>query len=159
MATSSNTTEDPTGRRTVVTLHDDRGEPYKFVSNGVSILGSSLFSEVISIPLSKDDGAVPPRPSLVRGQILIGVSIAVAPATVDYALTELQVLGYVGSTSTLIAHKMLGGQAAIMRVTFEDDDTFDRIGINARQIVNGLPSTDIVNVTQNSLTAVALMWS
>lgn len=156
MTTSSVT--DPSGRQTVVQLHDDRGEPFKFVSNAVPLVGQSLAQEVISIPLTKDDTVTPKRPSLTRGQIVISAQVVYTLA-IQYALADVTVIGYCGSTGTVIARAQLGAEAQIMRVTFEEDDTFDKIGIEALQIVDGQPSTNAVDVLQINLSAVAYMWS
>lgn len=149
---------DPSGRQTVVQLHDDRGAPFKFVSNAVPLRGQSLFQEVISIPLTKDDTNTPPRPNLVRGQIIVSAQVAYSLA-IQYALADVIVIGYCGSTGTVIGRAQLGAEAQIMRVTFEDDDTFDKIGIEALQLVDGLPSTNATDVLQINLSAVAYMWS
>lgn len=156
MATSS--VIDPSGRQTVVQLHDDRGEPYKFVSNAVPLVGQSLFQEVISIPLTKDDSVKPKRPFLTHGQIVVSAQVVTTNA-IQWALADVMVIGYCGSTGTVIGRAMLGQEAQIMRVTFEDEDTFDTIGIEARQIVDGAPSTNTAAVQQLNVSAVAYMWS
>lgn len=156
MTSSSSTTPDG---RTVVTIKDDAGQPYKFVSNVVSVRGSSEFNEVIAIPLTRDDSLPPPRPDLTRGQIFVTGQSAFNAAVHQYALAEINVIGYVGSRGTVIARFMLGGDADVGRVTFEEDDTFDKIGISARQIVDGVPSTDSTNVSSNNVAVVAYMWS
>lgn len=154
---------DPSGR-VVVHLHDDSGKPYKFVSNALSFRGNSQFTELISIPLREDEHASPPRPSLVRGQIIITAQIVFDVGTgLNMCAADVQVDGYIGSTPTTIARTMLGGfgnTGQVMRVTFQEDDTFDNISISARQIFNFVPSnaTGTTVVTAN-ISALAYMWS
>lgn len=157
----ASTSTSPDGR-TVVHLQDNGGEPSKFISDAISVLGISEFNEIISIPLAADAKAAPPRPAFVRGQILITAQDApfTNPVGIEYVLAEIVVIGYVGSSSTVIKRGMLGGMQQSMRVAFQEDDTFDRIAILARQIVDGQPSsvsTSLVDVLQVS--AVAIMWS
>lgn len=147
--------------RVLVTLHDDSGRPYKFVSDAIPILGQLNFTEVLAIPLTKDDTLTPPRPTLVRGQIFLGAQIAFDAAALDYVLADVVVIGYVGSTGTVLRRAQLGANqdASLLRITFEADDTFDKIGVEARCIVNGQPSAAVANINQANISAVALMWS
>lgn len=151
---------DPSGK-TIVHLRDDRGEPSKIFSNAIDVSGMSEFNEIISFDLNADANANPPRPAFVRGQIFITEQdVPADPIAIEYVLAELRVVGYVGSSATVLRTAMLGGEQQSMRVTFEEDDTFDRIAIEARQIVDGEPS----NVTAGSVdvltvAAIAIMWS
>lgn len=151
---------DPQGR-VVVNLKDDSGRPYKFVSNAIPIVGQSMFIEVLSIPLSQDDQLTPPRPNLVRGQIFLGAQISFDAAALQYVLADVVVIGYVGSTGTVLHRAQLGADpdASLLRVTFEEDDTFDKIGVEARCIVNGQPSASATGIAQANISALAIMWS
>lgn len=155
---------DAQGRKTVVTLHDDRGKPYKFAGNSVSVLADPTkgnpgpFQTVADIPLNEDPTVTPPRPNLLRGQLLIGASIAFDNQILlfDYVLAEVLVIGYMGGAGTVIAHGMLGALQTTMRATFEASDTFDRVSVIARQLVGSGTLTTPTNV---DVAVQALMWS
>lgn len=154
------TTQDALGRQTIVTLHDDRGEPYGFVSNGVDIRGKSIYGEIISIPFTPDKTAQPKaRPALKRGQILVSAHVSFRVGALNYVLADLQILGFIGSTGTVIASAQLGGACSAVRIPFGDIDTFDRISINARMLVNGVPSSVTTDILDATVIAVVDMWS
>ena len=143
----------------VVPVRDDSGKPYGFVSNGVSILGQSAFNEIISIPLYSDPDAKPhPRPACKRGQIVVTAQIAFTVGALVYVLADIQVVGFVGSTGTVLQSGQLGGANPAMRVAFGEVDTFDRIAVIARLLQNGLPSSSIVNIQTAVVGAVVDMW-
>jgi hypothetical protein len=154
---------DPSGRRTVVTLHDDRGKPYKYVSNSVSVLASAVnsnpgpYQNIATIELGEDLTQTPPRPNLLRGQLIVGASIAFGTGVLlfDYVLAEVLVIGYVGGSGTVIGHAMLGALQTIMRASFEDSDTFDRISVVGRQLVG---SGTLAQPNNVDLSVIALMW-
>jgi len=152
------TITDPSGRA-VVTFHDDRGAPYKFASNAVDVTGNVNFVDAIAIPLHADETQSPPRPCLTHGQILItGQSSLAAGSAHDFLLADVRVTGYVGSIGTVIGRAQIGGDQPMMRVTFDDEDTFDRIVIEARQCVDGDFSTVVAAPGVLLVAAVALMW-
>jgi hypothetical protein len=155
---------DAQGRRTVVTLHDDRGKPYKFVSSVVSVLSDPTlgnpgpFQSIAEIALNEDPNVNPPRPNLLRGQLFVGTNISFDNQILlfDYVLAEVLVIGYVGGTGTVIAHGELGALQTSMRASFEASDTFDRIAVLGRQLVG---SGGLTTPSVCELTVVALMWS
>lgn len=160
------TQTDPQGRKTVVQLHDDRGKPFKFVSNAFPLVDQFDFTEVLTIPLFADASVTPERPDLLKGQIFIAVQGAwnISVVFFDFVLAEILVVGYVGGVGTVIARGMIGGgvvggpqDGALMRVTFENDDTYDKIGILARQ--NDSQNANAPGQVQDlSISAVAYMW-
>lgn len=146
--------------RTVVQLHDDSGIPFSFVSSAISVLGQSEQIEIISIPLTPDENAQPrPRPALTRGQVLLSAQVVFDDIALDYALIDVEVVGYVGSQETTIARVQLGGNQPLARVTFQEDDTFHKIGVRARMMANGLPTSSTASISAAQLSALAYMWS
>jgi hypothetical protein len=145
--------------RTVVTIHDDRGEPYSNVFDAVDILGSQAFTDVVSLPLTPDASLPRPRPALVKGQIVIAAQISFTVGAIVYVLADVRVLGFCGSTAMTIAATEIGGGRPLMRVQFTEGDTFDRIVVQARFVVNGTPSSDPTGVQQCKVSAVVDMYT
>lgn len=148
------------GGRVVVNLHDDSGVPFKFISNTINLLGVSEFNEFISIPLTPDKDATPrPRPAMTRGQVIVTAQSAFDGVTFQYVLADVVVVGYVGTTPTVIARAQLGADGDQLRVPFQEDDTFDRIAILARAWIDGRASSSTTNIQALQLSAIANMWS
>lgn len=147
--------------RVVVQLHDDGGAaPYHFISDSVSIIGQSEMVQVIDIDLKRTDQVTPPRPPLVRGQILVSGSMTFLQfVDHDFGNIDVEVLGYIGSTPTTIGRASLAGVHPILRVTFGDRDTFDRITVRARVMLDGVPSSSTTDVLEASVQATAVMWN
>ena len=147
--------------RSVVTLHDNGGEPYQWVSNAVPVI-SAVFVPLINIPLTKDPQTN--RPSMVRGQIVVTATLSFDDSVLQFVFDEIVVTGFVGSSGTVLYRTTLSTQDPIARVTFDSRDTFDKITIDARLNVNGNP-TDLrhlgspQSILQNTITAVAYMWT
>jgi hypothetical protein len=148
-----------TDGRSVVELHDDHGEPFSDVSNGVDIKGQSQFQDILNLPLTPDRSLPKQRPALVKGQILVAAQISFTVGAVVYVLADVRVLGYCGSQPTIIAAFELGGSRSTYRVPFGDVDTFDRVVIQARFVVNGVPTSDTTDVTQAIVSTVVDMYT
>lgn len=144
--------------RAIVTYHDDTGEPYKWVSDAVSILGYSAYNTIINIPLSRDDSLPRKRPNLLKGQLTLNAQIAFDSGFNFFIMADLVVTGFIGATGTVISSLMLGGSQPVSRITFDSMDTFDRISVDARLNQNGVPSSNPAHVFQATVSAVLLMY-
>lgn len=145
--------------RTVVTIHDDRGEPYSNVTTGVDIKGQSVFQDIVNFPFKPDPNQEKPRPSLVKGQIVVSAQISFTVGALVYVLADVRVVGFAGSTGTIIAAAQLGGGNPLLRVLFDNTDTFDSVVVQARCVVNGTPSSDPTGIQNAIVSAVVDMYT
>lgn len=136
----------------------DLSEPFRFVSNGPPVQ-QATFQDLIVIPFNRDDTVHPPRPPLLRGTLLIGLQLAFDDTLYDWVWDDIEVTAFSGSTGSVIRRSTLSTVDNLLRIPFTDDDTFDKIVIAARQVINGAPSSASNGIMQNQLTAVATMWA
>lgn len=150
------TLTDPSGR-VVVKFSDDRGVPYQYPTQNANLSGQANFKEIYRLDLKPDNSLDPPRPALVRGNILVAVQTTFDPAAVDYVVADLLVQGFIGSTPTDIMRAQVGGDATLLRVTFSEEDTYDKISIQGRALLRGLPTTDPAQTI--TVAVLTYMWS
>lgn len=140
--------KDGSGRVTIKEL-DDRGEPELYVSNTEDCRGTSVFTEKIAIPFRR-------IPDAKKGSYVLGLLLVAAQVTdgsgADTVALEANVLGYVGSAPTVIRRMVFGPGASLQAVRFDVTDTFERVALEARVLVNGVPDGTTV-ITAASLQA------
>ena len=108
-----------------------RGDVDRISSELVDVRGQQAFVEVFRREI-KGAG---------RGQLVITADVFGGSAFLDQFLAvEVQTIGYLGSTPTVLARAALSRTHNQQRVEFSEEDSFDVIAVEARQIVNGAPS-------------------
>lgn len=120
-----------------------------YASKSQSAARTETFSEIVKVPL---DG-------VSRGQLVIGSSIA-PPAgfTGTTLLMEINVIGYMGALRTIVDRGVLSATSPNRRFHFDDVDTYTAIGVEARQVVDGVPNST-VTPAQFLLQGTGLFWS
>lgn len=139
-------------------LRADLAEPYRWASPAVSILQTSQYNAIIEIPLYREQAGII-RPPLLKGSLLINAQITFDVGFLHFVEADLRVSGYVGSTGTVIRRLQLGGSQPIARIPFDNDDTFDRISIEAFLLADGQPQVGNIHISQADISAVLTMWS
>jgi len=142
-------TRTPDGRVEIVEV-DDRDTAYPLlVTAPANILGLSGFSEVYRFPLERAR----------RGQLILSANVATTAAFVNqYVYIEVNVIAYLASAPILV-HRT-GLDANINLVTFDWDvpSTYGAIGIQAREVVDGLPSSINTGISALQLSAAGFYW-
>lgn len=149
---------DPSGRVTVHEI-DDRGLADTWTApQALDVRARGQFTELARIICDSTD-SFGRRVLYVRGCLFLSAIVVPGAAfTQQYLGMEINVTGYVGSTPILLKRigmdQSLSNQA---RYIWDGPEAFQAIGIEARQIVNGLPDG---TVTPQALTLglVARLW-
>lgn len=141
--------KDASGRVVVHTKVGDRQRNYVQTSP-VDCRGSAAYQERITIP----------TPGVLRGQIAVSADITQSPTfTGDHLALGVRVVGYYSGTPFLLAKVVLSALRPSYRLAFgEDGETFDQVGIEAAQIVNGALSSDAAAATVLNLNASGKFW-
>ncbi len=93
----------------------------------------------------------------VEGQLEVSVSVR-GNAAAEWTAIEVRVVGYIGPVANVCATWMLGGAKTTGRLPLEQGDTYDKIAIEARPLVNGLPGSALTPV-QATLSVALKLWN
>lgn len=128
---------DASGRVVVHTV-DDRGEPEDWNNPAPGdFSGTSSFVERITIPMNRSND----HGSFRLGTLLLAANVIPGPAFPNTLLAlEVLVVGYVGTAGTIIKRTIFGAFFNQDVIPFDDGGSYDAIGIQGRQLVDGLPN-------------------
>jgi hypothetical protein len=108
------------------------GAPEAIGSDLVDAAAIGQFVEVLNIPTEKRSG----------GELLITGQGFNTQAGIDYFAADVEVVGFIGSASTIIMRAAVANGAAQLRVRWGGDgESFSRVALNARTLVNGAGSS------------------
>ena len=96
----------------------------------------------------------------VEGQVIVsGVLRASTDAAHDWSAIEVQLVGYLGPIPTILQRAYLGGARNVIRWPLEQGNSYDRIGLEACPVVNGVrgPSAALQPV-EATLSAALKLW-
>lgn len=135
--------------RVVIKETDDRGEPELYFGNTKDCRGTSTFTEKETITFRRN-------PDVKKGSYVLGILLVAAQVTdgtgADHIALEVNVLGYVGSAPSVIRRMVFGPGAGLQLVRFDTTDTYERVALEARVMLNGAPSSSTA-ITAASLQA------
>ncbi len=136
--TESSVVQDGSGRL-VLKIKDDQGEPESFnnpASADFALCGA--FQEKITIDMNRSDT----RGAYRLGTILLAAQINPGTGFTGTLLAlEVLVIGYIGTAPTTIKSTIFGAFLNQDVVGLDDTTSYDSIGIQGRQLVDGLPSS------------------
>ena len=141
--------KDASGRVVVHTKVGDQQRNY-IQTTPVDCRGTAAYQERITIP----------TPGVLRGQISVSADIKQAASfTGDHLALGVRIVGYYSGAPFLLAKVTLSALRPSYRLSFgEDSETFDQIGIEAAQIVNGALSSDATAATVLNLNSSGKFW-
>lgn len=136
----------------VIHTKDDQGEPERYNNPApADFRQQSAFSEKITIPMNRDEnqGAYRLGTLLLTAQVIPGSAF-----TGTLLALECRVIGYIGAAPTTIKSTIFGAFLNQDVIGFDDTTSYDAIGIEGRQLVDGLPdSANVVQVLSLQATA------
>jgi hypothetical protein len=143
------TTVDPTGRVRIIEK-DDRGQPFSlFQSQPASVLGVGAFSEVLRLEMLRAR----------RGQLFLAASIFTTTAfTNQYVAIAYNVVGFLGAAGSVLMRSGLTNTFPIASFEWEEPETYSALAIEARQIVDGVPSAVQTGIQTLNLTCYGFYW-
>jgi hypothetical protein len=94
----------------------------------------------------------------IEGQLEVSVSVR-GHASAQWSAFEIRVIGFIGPVPNVCAYWMLGGNKTTGRLPLEQGDTYDRIAVEARPIVNGTPGPGALQPLQASVSVALKLWS
>lgn len=94
----------------------------------------------------------------IEGQLEISASIQ-KHASSEWAAIEVRIVGYIGSVPNVCAIWMLAGNKTTARLPLEQGDTYDKIAVEARPIVDGTPGPGANPPIQATLACALKLWS
>lgn len=146
---SPRTITDPSGR-VIITEHDDRDTPFALiVGQVINVRGISAFSELVRLPMERAR----------RGHLLLSGNVQTTAAfTGQYVAMELNVVGYVGASPTTLLYTAMDSNLNLAQFTWDEPETYGAIGIEARQLVDGLPSGTATGIAQLTFTLSGFYW-
>lgn len=158
----SQATLDAAGRVHIVET-DDRGQADTWTApQALDVRQRGAFTELARIPL--DFNQIDPqtgqshRVLYVRGSLILSATVIPGSSfTNQYLAMEINVVGYVGSSASLLKRIGLDNNQNQSRYIWDGSEAWQSIGIEARQIVDGVPDGTTA-VQQLTLGAVARLW-
>lgn len=87
-----------------------------------------------------------------RGQCVISGNV-IAAAGSDSVVIEVRLVVYVGSGPITLTTDVIGVAQPVVRVPIDLTEWIDRVVVEARQVVNGLPSGDSTKATVAQVSA------
>jgi hypothetical protein len=119
------------------------------VTQNYSAINGATFVELARLDMDE----------VTRGQIIIGSSIS-PPAgfSGDSLIMEINIVGYLGATPTIVDRGALSQFSTARRFRFDDVENYTALGVEARQMVNGLPNSSATPLSL-SFQAFGLFWS
>lgn len=143
------TTTDPSGR-VIITEHDDRGSPVPLISPQViSVLGIAAFSELLRFPLERAR----------RGHLFISGTVSTNGSfTGQYVCIDIQVVAYIGAAATIVWGTAMDSNLNQAEFAWDQPQSYASLAIQARQVVDGLPSGVTTGIDVLSLTAAGTYW-
>ena len=143
------TTRDPTGRVTIVET-DDRDTPFPvLVSSQISVRGIPAFSELVRIPLERAR----------RGHIMLSASVQLnASFVAQYVFMEVNVIGYVASAPQVLMRAAMDRNSNLITFAWDEPECYSSLGIEARQVVNGIPSGDATGIDVLGFSVAGTYW-
>lgn len=93
-----------------------------------------------------------------EGQIEVSVQVQ-SHALAEWSAIEVRVVGYVGPIRNVLVSWMLGGGKTTGRLPLEQGDTYDRLAVEARPIVNGVPGPGAMPPQAANLNVALKMWA
>ena len=140
--------QDGSGRLRIIEK-DRRGEVESYSSPQVmSCVGLGEFVEKESIAVK----------GIARGQILITANVIAGAAFAGEMLAlDVQVVGYQGTTASVVAAASLSDTQNQLVYEFGESETFDRLAIEARQNVDG-EASGVTTPSMLSFSTVGTFW-
>jgi hypothetical protein len=99
-----------------------------------------------------------PVGDFIEGQLEVSAQVR-GNAGAQWTAIEARVVGYIGPTPNVCATWMLGGAKTTARLPLEQGDTYDKIAIEARVVVNGTPGPGALAPLQATLNVSLKLWS
>lgn len=127
------TVEEGSGK-VIVRDEDDRGTVYSYTQPQPFDL--RRIADFVQVgPLINTQG-------VARGQLLVSADVVAGTplAGNDHLYAEFQIVGYLGSTPTIVARGALSRTQNLQRFRFTDEETFDSMVVEARQVIDGSPN-------------------
>lgn len=134
---STSIVQDGSGR-VHVEQRDDQGEPQTYNTPViVDFSTSGVFQELLTVDFKRNDE----HGSFRLGTMLLSAHVNPGVGFEGQLLAlEVLVVGYVGTSPTVIKRVMFGALAQVDTIGFTDDASYDAIGISGRQMVDGQPN-------------------
>lgn len=145
MGTKTTTRDATTGKVTVVSEEGNRETRFS------QLLDCSQANDWTQL-WSTDVG------EFIEGQLEVSASVQ-KHASSEWAAIEVRVIGYIGPVANVCAIWMLGGNKTTARLPLEQGDTYDKIGIEARPVVDGTPGPGANAPSQATLACALKLWS
>jgi hypothetical protein len=147
--TEPRTTRSPDGRVTIVET-DDRDTPFPIiVSSQISVRGIPAFSELVRIPLERAR----------RGHLLLSASVQLNPGFVaQFVFMEVNVVGYVASAPQVLMRAAMDRNSNLVSFAWDEPECYSSLGIEARQVVNGIPSGDATGIDVLGFSVAGTYW-
>lgn len=147
--TEARTTRSPDGRVTIVET-DDRDTPFPIiVSSQISVRGIPAFSELVRIPLERAR----------RGHLLLSASVQTNAAFVSqFVFIEVNIVGYVASAPQVLMRAAMDGNSNLISFAWDEPECYSSLGIEARQVVNGIPSGAATGIDVLGFSVAGTYW-
>lgn len=94
----------------------------------------------------------------IEGQLEVSVSLR-GNSGAQWTAIDVRVVGYIGPVPNVCARWQLGGAKTTARLPLEQGDTYDRIAIEARPVVNGTPGPGALAPLQAQIAVALKLWS
>jgi hypothetical protein len=146
---ATRTYRDPSGR-VIIEERDDRDTSFAITTpQPGDVRGLSAFSEIIRIPLERAR----------RGHLVLSALIATTAAfTNQFLAIEVNVVGYVGSSGTVVAATALDNNFNLVEFSWDQPSTYAAIGIEAREIIDGQPSGSSTGIGTLTVSLAGTYW-
>lgn len=129
---------------------DDRDRPYPLAAQAsFSVKGLDQFNVIYQEPLIRAR----------RAALMVAVSVATTSAfTGQFVGVEFNVLGYSLAGGDVIYRGALDGFLPMHSIEWEEPFTYNSIGLEARQIIDGLPSGVTTGIGTLALSISGFYW-
>ena len=145
----SRTTTDPSGRVTIVEK-DDRGSSYPIIlSQNIDVRGISAFSELGRITLERAR----------KGHLFLSATAQTNGAfTGSFVAIEVKVVGYVASAASVLLYTAMDSNINLVNFAWDEPNSYTALGIEARQIVDGLASGTTTGIDFLNFSVAGTYW-
>lgn len=145
MGTKTQTRDAATGK---VVLTEEQGNRETRFSQQLDCSTPSDFAQLWSTDVG----------DFIEGQLEVSASVR-GHASAEWTAVEVRVIGYIGPVANVCATWMLGGAKTTGRLPLEQGDTYDRITIEGRPVVNGLPGPGALTPLEARVSVALKLWS
>jgi hypothetical protein len=145
---STRTLRDPSGR-VVIEETDDRDTPFALlIPQPLDVRGVGAFAELARLLTDRAR----------KGHLTISCQASTTGAfTGQYLCADIRIIGYVASSPTVLMSSALGA-GALLSFSWDEPESYSGIGIEARQIVDGAPSSSTTGVALLGLAVAGTYW-